>query len=83
LEIFNIGMGVGRSTFQMIEEFEKACGKKITVRRRPRRSGDVPTIYCDPSKAEDELGWKAVKSHQEMCEDLWRFYQLNPNGYSN
>lgn len=67
----------------MIRAFEKACGRNIAVRVCDRRPGDVPAIYCDPSKAEKELEWKAEKTHDQMCEDLWNFYKLNPNGYQD
>nr|XP_002126907.1 uncharacterized protein LOC100182970 [Ciona intestinalis] len=81
IEIYNIGSGRGKSTWEMVKAFEAACGKPIQFRVCQRRPGDVPAIYCDPSKAERQLGWKAERSLQEMCEDLWRFYVLNPNGY--
>jgi len=32
-----------------------------------RRSGDVDTVYADPSLALHELGWKANKGLKEMC----------------
>uniref|UniRef100_H2YZ73 UDP-glucose 4-epimerase n=1 Tax=Ciona savignyi TaxID=51511 RepID=H2YZ73_CIOSA len=81
IEIYNIGTGEGKSTWDMVKAFEAACGKPIPFRVCQRRPGDVPAIYCDPSKAERELGWKAGRSLKQMCEDLWRFYVLNPNGY--
>jgi len=83
IEVYNIGSGQGRSTFDMLRAFEGAIGRTLPIRVRPRRSGDVDQVYCDPSKAEKELGWKAERSHQQMCRDLWRFYQLNPNGYQD
>jgi len=32
-----------------------------------RRSGDVDTVYADPSLALRELNWKANKGLKEMC----------------
>jgi len=76
-------MGVGKTAWDMVKIFERVSGKSIPFRACPRRPGDVPKIYCDPSKAERELAWKATRSHEQMCEDLWRFYSLNPNGYDD
>jgi len=78
---YNIGMGEGRTTLQMIDEFERASGRKVHVKIQPRRGGDVPQVFCDPSKAERELGWKAELTYAQMCADLWNFYTLNPSGY--
>ena len=48
----------------------------------PRRPGDLPECYADPSKAEKLLGWKAEKNLEDMCRDSYRFQQKNPNGYN-
>lgn len=81
--IYNIGSGKGTSTWEIVRSFEKACCKKIALSIVQRRPGDVPEIYCDPSKANKELDWRAEKSIDDMCEDLWKFYRLNPNGYQD
>ena len=47
----------------------------------PRRAGDIATCYCDPTKAEEELGWKAQFGLEEMCRDAWNWQKNNPNGY--
>ena len=66
---------------EVIQNFEKACGKKIPYVIAPRRAGDIPTCYSDPTKAEKELGWKAQFGIEKMCEDAWRWQSDNPNGY--
>jgi UDP-glucose 4-epimerase len=81
LVIYNLGTGVGYSVLEIIKNFEKACGKKIPYVIAPRRPGDIPTCYSDPSKAERELGWKAQYGIEKMCEDAWRWQSQNPNGY--
>lgn len=81
LVIYNLGTGVGYSVLDIIKNFEKACGKKIPYVIAPRRPGDIPTCYSDPSKAERELGWKAQYGIEKMCEDAWRWQSMNPNGY--
>ena len=79
----NLGTGRGYSVFEMIEAFEKATGKKVPYRVVARRPGDIATCYCDPGKAERELGWKAQYGIKEMCADSWRWQKNNPNGYED
>ena len=81
LVIYNLGTGVGYSVLEIIKNFEKACGKEIPYVIAPRRPGDIPTCYSDPSKALRELGWKAQYGIEKMCEDAWRWQSMNPNGY--
>lgn len=82
LVVYNLGTGVGYSVLEVIHNFEKACGKTIPYVIAPRRAGDIPTCYADPSKAERELGWKAQYGIEKMCEDAWRWQSKNPNGYT-
>ena len=78
---YNLGTGRGTSVMEMLAAFERAAGKHISYQVVARRPGDVPTSYADPSKAERELGWKAVRGIDEMCVDTWRWQSLNPQGY--
>jgi UDP-glucose 4-epimerase len=79
---YNLGTGRGTSVMEMLAAFERAAGKKITYKVVERRPGDVPISYADPSLAEREMGWKAVRGIDEMCEDTWRWQSLNPHGYN-
>lgn len=81
LFIYNLGTGVGYSVLDVVKAFEKASGKKIPYVIGPRRDGDLAICYSDPSKAFKELGWKAERGIEEMCEDSWRWQSQNPNGY--
>jgi len=78
---YNLGTGRGTSVMEMLAAFERAAGKHIPYQVVARRPGDVPTSYADPSKAERELAWKAIRGIDEMCADTWRWQSLNPQGY--
>jgi UDP-glucose 4-epimerase len=78
---YNLGTGKGCSVLDMVKAFEKASGKKIPYSITGRRPGDIAVCYADPSKAQNELNWTAVRSLDEMCEDSWRWQTQNPNGY--
>lgn len=75
LFIYNLGTGTGYSVLDMIKTFEKATGKEVKYKIAPRREGDIATCYSDPKKAQEELGWKALKTLEDMCKDSWRFIQ--------
>ena len=79
--IYNLGIGIGYSVLDVINAFEKATNIKIKYKFKPRRDGDIAEYYANPNKAEKELGWKAERSIEKMCEDAWRWQTNNPNGY--
>ena len=83
VEIYNLGTGKGYSVLQVVAAFEKACGHKIPYEIKERRAGDIAVCYCDPGKAERELGWTARYGIDEMCEDTWRWQSKNPDGYGD
>ena len=80
--MFNLGTGHGYSVLDMVHAFEKATGKKVPYKIAPRRAGDVAEVYCDPGKAERELGWKAEHSLEDMCRDKLNWQSKNPNGFA-
>ena len=83
VSVYNLGTGNGYSVMQVVKAFEKACGHAVPYEIKPRREGDIATCYCDPGKAEKELGWKAKYGIDEMCADSWRWQSKNPNGYED
>lgn len=78
---YNLGTGTGYSVLDIVKRFEDVCAKPINYKIMPRRPGDIPTCYSDPTKAKKELGWVAEKGLCEMCEDSWRWQKNNPDGY--
>ena len=82
LKIYNLGTGNGYSVLQIVKAFEKASGRKVAYKICPRRPGDIAECWADPSLAAAELGWKAERGIEEMCEDAWRWQKKNPYGYN-
>ena len=81
LKTYNLGTGNGYSVLEVIKAYEKACGKNIPFQTVERRPGDVASCYAECSLADKELGWKAERDINDMCEDSWRWQKNNPNGY--
>ncbi|NLJ89589.1 MAG: UDP-glucose 4-epimerase GalE [Clostridiales bacterium] len=79
---YNLGTGIGYSVLDMVKAFSKVVGKDIPYEVSPRRPGDIPTCYADPTLAKEELNWVAERDLDKMCEDSWRWQKNNPNGYN-
>ena len=78
----NLGTGNGYSVLDMVKAFEKASNKKVAYQIVQRRPGDIATCFADPGYAYKQLGWKATRGVDEMCEDSWRWQSQNPDGYT-
>lgn len=78
---FNLGTGTGTSVLAMLKAFERAVGRELPYEVGPRRAGDLAAFWADPSRANDELGWRAVKTIDDMCADTWRWQSANPQGF--
>lgn len=78
---YNLGTGQGYTVLEVVAAFEKACGRKIPYRIVGRRPGDTAEAYADPTKAAEELGWRATRGIEEMCADVWRWQTADPEGY--
>ncbi|HOS97827.1 MAG TPA: UDP-glucose 4-epimerase GalE [Deltaproteobacteria bacterium] len=79
--VYNLGTGRGYSVLEVVAAFERASGRKIPYRITARREGDIAICYADPSRANRELAWEALRGIDEMCADAWRWQSLNPEGY--
>jgi UDP-glucose 4-epimerase len=81
INTWNLGTGDGYSVLQVLRAFEQASGRPVPFRVMPRRSGDIAECWADPSRAAQELGWKASRDLQQMMIDTWRWQSSHPNGY--
>ena len=73
VEVFNLGTGKGFSVMQVIESFERTAGVKLNYRIMDRRPGDIEQVWADTGFANEELGWKAEKSLDEMTASAWKW----------
>lgn len=75
----NLGTGTGYSVMDMLHAYEKAAGKELPYQMSPRRAGDVASVYGDPAKARDLLGFSATRGLDEMCESSWNWVSRRKN----
>jgi UDP-glucose 4-epimerase len=81
VKAWNLGTGKGSTVIDMIKAFSHACGKDLACEIAPRRDGDVLNLTANPTRANEELGWKAKLTLEDACKDLWIWTENNPNGY--
>ena len=70
---YNLGTGTGYSVLDLVNTFEKVNGIKVNYKIVERRPGDIAACYADPTKAYEELGWKAEKNIEDMCRDSYKY----------
>jgi UDP-glucose 4-epimerase len=78
----NLGTGNGVSVLQIIAAFEQASGRPVPHDIVARRPGDVAECWADVKLAQDLLGWQASRDLVQMCADVWRWQEGNPQGYT-
>lgn len=78
---WNLGTGTGYSVLDMVKAFEAANNVPVPYKIVERRAGDIATCYALPAKAEQELGWKATRSLEQMMRDAWQWQKNNPQGF--
>lgn len=81
VHVYNLGAGVGKSVLDVINAFSEACGKPVSYHFAPRRAGDLPAYWADPTKAAKELNWRVSRTLENMADDTWLWQSKNPQGY--
>jgi len=67
--------------FEMIKAFSDVVGRPLKYEVVGRRAGDVLDLTANPTRANEELGWKTELTLEDACKDLWRWVSNNPQGY--
>lgn len=73
VQTYNLGTGKPSSVLDMVAAFERASGRPIPYAIMPRRPGDIASCYAATDLAERELGWRALRTVDQMCSDTWRW----------
>lgn len=74
-EIYNIGTGKPLSVKELVERFEAVNNVSVPHKYAPRREGDVPSVYADPTLANKVLGWKAERDIDDTLRAAWKWQQ--------
>jgi len=80
---FNVGTGVGTTVIEAIDAARRVTGHPIPAQNAPRRAGDPPELYADPTKIMTELGWRPKFTTIEgIVGSAWRWHQSHPRGFA-
>lgn len=70
--LYNLGTGTGFSVLEVIREAEIVIGRKIPLKKMPRRQGDPACVVAESGLATNVLGWKPTCSDlPTLLRDAW------------
>ena len=79
---YNLGNGKGYSVLEVVAAVEKVTGKKVNLKKGPRRAGDPAVLLADAAKARKELHWQPkYPSLEQMVHDAWLGYKETENRF--
>ena len=67
--VLNLGLGVGKSVYEVISTYEQISGKSIPIVIAPKRMGDVPVCFADTNLASVLIGWNPTNFLPDICRD--------------
>lgn len=77
INYYNLGTGTGYSVLDIVETFKRVNNIDVPYKIVDRRPGDIDACFADPTKALNELGFKATHTLDEMCKDAYNYVLKN------
>jgi UDP-glucose 4-epimerase len=71
----NLGTGNGTSIKELMNAFRRLTGLDVPHEFALPRAGDPPSLYANPAKAKEVLGWVARHDIDEILTSAWRWQQ--------
>ena len=79
---YNVGTGEGVSVMEVIETARIVTGHDIPAVKAPRREGDPPYLFADPTSINTELNWQPEYTDvRRTIETAWAWHRIHPRGY--
>lgn len=72
--VLNVGTGRPASVREVIDTVQRTAGVEVPAVDRPRRPGDMPAMWADPSLARDRIGWRAERGLEEIIRSAWHWH---------
>ena len=80
---YNVGTGTGVTVQEIIDVARDVTGLASPASPAPRREGDPPSLYADPTKAERELGFQPQYTDiRRTIETAWNWHRHHPDGFA-
>jgi UDP-glucose-4-epimerase GalE len=70
----NLGTGRGSSVLEVLRATERVHGAPVPHEIVERRAGDPAIVFADSSRAEQVLGWRAVRGLDQIMESAYRWH---------
>jgi UDP-glucuronate 4-epimerase len=80
--IYNLGGSDPVTLKELVEELERALGKKAFVDRRPAQAGDVERTYADLTRSAAELGYRPGTALREGIASFVAWFRENRERYA-
>lgn len=79
----NLGTGKGHSVNEVVTMLESRTGCVLRKRYGPRRPGDAAELVADPTRAQSLLGWKPIRTLDQIIATAWAWFQRCQTPLSN
>jgi UDP-glucose-4-epimerase GalE len=79
---YNLGTGTGMSVRQVLDAIERASGRPVPYRVSGRRPGDPARLVARSDRAQNEMGWRASRSLDDIVKTACRWHERHPLGYA-
>jgi len=82
--VYNVGTGRGTSVREILDSVRRVTGIDVQEFDGDRRAGDPPSLYNDPTRLVEELGWTAThREIDDIVATAWSWMQSHPEGWSS
>ena len=82
-DAFNVGLGVGYSTKQVIEAVQRITAVAFKVAEGAPREGEPAARWASNEKIQRELGWTAAHDLTSIVSSAWRWHKSHPDGFAS
>jgi UDP-glucose 4-epimerase len=76
--VYNVGTGRETSVNELLELCARVAGVEVDPEFAPPRPGELQRSVLDPSRAVDELGWRAERPLEEGLRETWEWISGQP-----
>ena len=73
--VYNVGTGRETSVVELLDLCQRIAGTSFDATFMPPRPGEIQRSVLDPSRAVDELGWRAEHSLEDGLRETYEFFR--------
>ena len=73
--VYNVGTGRETSVVELLDLCQRIAATRFDATFMPARPGEIQRSVLDPSRAVDELGWRAEHSLEDGLRETYEFFR--------